>query len=147
MQPPPSPILQARLCGPLCTLTLNRTNGLFSISWSQLPPRAAASLTPHCSSGLQQQEVGDMWTHSHPLAPKSRPFHHTTDRHFPSVWMGICNLPSDCSLICPFRHSSAFWLPGPPLRRITCTVLRVEPLLVSNKYSSERQGCLSVAEC
>lgn len=119
---PPSPTLQPRPCGPLCTFPLNRGQmAYFQSAGVSCLPRAAASLPPHCSSGLQQQEVGDMRTHSHPLAPNPGPFITPQTGAFQEPEWGSAVLPSDCSLICWFRHSSAFWLPGPRPRRIACT--------------------------
>ena len=143
MPPPPCPALQPSCAGPCAHSYCCRTNGLFSINWSQLPPTchrlatAPLFVKPPAAGGRGHVESVS------PSGPTSRPFHHTTDRPFPRTWMGIHNLPSDRSLICPFRHSSAFWLvwptPSPPPRRIT---FRVESLLVSSKYHPRKQAVL-----
>lgn len=143
MPPPPCPALQPSCAGPCAHSYCCRTNGLFSINWSQLPPTCHRLATgplfvkPPAAGGRGHVEPLS------PSGPTSRPFHHSTDGPFPRTWMGIHNLPSDRSLICPFRHSSAFWLVwptlSPPPRRIT---FRVESLLVSSKYDPRKQAVL-----
>lgn len=81
--------------------------------FSQLESAASHSCSLSASSLFFRPPAAGGKGHVVPLSPsgpKSSPFHQILDRHFPRPWMGIHSLLSGCSLICLFRHSSAFGL-------------------------------------
>lgn len=104
-QLPPCPTSQPLRCGPLPAFALNRTNGLFSISWSQLPP--TCHCLPDSSLFLGVCSSRREGTCGAALTLWSLSSHH---RRNLSKNLNGHPQPPVRLLICPFTHSSAFWL-------------------------------------
>ena len=77
-------------------------------------PRATAWPLAHCSSSLQQQEAGDMWSLSHPPAPHPGPFIIPQTDPFQELEWGSTTSPLIAHESAPSDIPLPFGWSGPP---------------------------------